>query len=239
MTDEDIRTLSEALASNTIQYMDLRGNRFGDDGAISLAQGLRNTPNLSLLNISDNHIGSLGARSLLLCAEAKALRLILLCNNAIQRDIVPLMHTVAQWSHILWIDARGNRIHSSILERYLSHFQRRLSGYSAPIGPIHDTIQQLKRTFNRSDEEICIASDIRRRKRSQKTCNLNPETMAPKQFIRHQKLSPVGSTPHTRNPKEYESVKSYIQRHSSANKCQTQLLGIAFAPSAHNNRHMS
>lgn len=211
LADPHIQMLKEALKSNTLQYIDLHGNQIGDRGAELLAQGIQKTENLLVLNVSDNQISSSGARALLNCAKGTSLRLLLLCNNRIQRTIMPLMQSVSQLHHIVWIDVRGNQIPSCDLQRIMSHFYIRLNRYCAPIGPIHDIIQQLKQSFLISDDSNGIASEIGLCENSQNTSNVEPKAMTPKQWIRCHKLARVVQVRYKSDSKEAEIEQSCIQ----------------------------
>ncbi|KAI9981842.1 hypothetical protein PInf_009621 [Phytophthora infestans] len=116
LSDANGALLGAALVINTVlQKLDLHGNLLYDGAAIAIANdGLAFNETLRYLNLAENRIGSSGGKALFRCLNAsnRALQTLILNNNYLMNDVVPILAETWQVNAVIEsVELAGNLIH--------------------------------------------------------------------------------------------------------------------------------
>ena len=109
-----MRAIAEELGGSALQSLDVRGIGAGEDGALHLADALRNVPpHLEELDISENRIGDAASLRVFEAATAAGVRRLGLFGVALGDEAVEAMvRTVSPSMAIEELDLGGNGISS-------------------------------------------------------------------------------------------------------------------------------
>jgi chromosome segregation ATPase len=113
---DSIGNLLDVLSySSSLQYIDLRNNRIGPDGASAIARFIENSPSIAKIDLRWNELGVLGGKKLLnSVSRSRSLRVLELSGNKIPEDLI------LQIEQLLRGDDKANRTDGFRDEKILS-----------------------------------------------------------------------------------------------------------------------